>query len=182
MMAWKDRLFWPFALLVLIWIVQGLNLLTGYALNGMFGLLPRQFGGLDGVVLMPVLHGSISHAAANSVPLVVLGALMAVSAQRKMISATVIIVICGGLGVWVFGASALHIGASGLIFGWFGFLLARGWFDRQLVPVLVAVGVAVLYGAFLWGMLPGQPGVSWEAHLFGFLAGVFAAYLLRRAQ
>lgn len=173
------RLWWPLALLGVIWLVQVVNLITGYALNRWFGLLPRSFSGLDGILFMPLLHGSIAHAAANSVPLAVLGSLMATTAHRVALASSAMIVGIGGFGVWFFGNSAIHIGASGLIFGWFGFLLARGLLENRPIPLLIAVGVAVVYGTMLWGILPGQPGVSWEAHLFGTIAGVAAAHVTR---
>ena len=166
-------------MLVVIWAVEAVNLLTGYALNGLLGLRPRSLGGLDGILFMPILHGSLGHAAANTVPLIVLGGLLAVSAQKLVLSSTAVIVGLGGLGVWLFGGSAIHIGASGLIFGWFGFLLARGIVEKRLVPLMVTVGVALAYGAMIWGVLPGQSGVSWESHFFGAVAGVLAAFFLR---
>lgn len=178
-MTLKDRLWWPLALVALIWAVQVVNVLTGYALNGWLGLVPRSLAGLDGVLFMPLLHGSLAHAAANTVPLAVLGALMVVTARRVLWPATGVIVVLGGFGVWLFGSPALHVGASGLIFGWFGFLVVRGFVSRQLVPLLVAIGVAAVYGAMIWGVLPGRAGVSWEAHLFGALAGAAAAWWLR---
>lgn len=178
-MTLKDRLWWLLALVVVIWVVQGVNLLTGYALNGWLGLIPRSLAGLDGVLFMPLLHGSLGHAAANTVPLAVLGALMLLTARPVFWTATGGIVVLGGLGVWLFGSPALHVGASGLIFGWFGFLVVRGFVTRQLVPLLVAIGVAAVYGAMIWGVLPGRAGVSWESHLFGALAGGAAAWWLR---
>lgn len=174
-----ERFFWLTILLAVIWAVQGLNLITGYALNAWFGLIPRSISGLDGVVLMPLLHGSLHHAAANSAPLLVLGGLLTLTAPRLVLQASGLVIVLGGLGVWLFGASANHVGASGLIFGWFGFLLTRGLIEKRPLPLLAAVGVVFLYGTMVWGILPGQPGVSWEAHLFGGLAGLFAGYALR---
>jgi membrane associated rhomboid family serine protease len=90
-----------------------------------------------------------------------------------------VIIALGGALVWLFGDTAIHIGASGLVFGWFGFLVARGLVDRSPVTLAVAMVVGVLYGSILWCVLPGQPGISWEAHLFGAIAGVAAALLVR---
>ncbi|MEO1308411.1 MAG: rhomboid family intramembrane serine protease [Pseudomonadota bacterium] len=177
-----QRFGWIAALLVVIWAVELVNLATGYALNRWFGLLPRSFGGLDGILFMPLLHGSISHAAANTVPLAVLGGLLAATAQRVALSASAMIVGLGGLGVWVFGKTAIHVGASGLIFGWFGFLVARGWVERRPIPLMVAAVVVIAYGTMVWGVLPGQPGVSWEGHLLGAIAGIFAAFVLRQTD
>ena len=174
-----ERFLWLAILLATIWAVEVVNVISGYALNDLFGLLPRSLGGLDGILFMPFLHGSLSHTVGNSVPLLILGGLLSATAQRLVLPASIIIVALGGLGVWLFGATALHVGTSGLIFGWFCFLLTRGVMERQLVPLLAATGVAFLYGTMLWGVLPGQPGVSWEAHLFGAAAGIFAGYALR---
>ena len=173
------RFGWVAFLLGLIWAVQAVNLLTGYALNSWLGVIPRALRGLDGVVFMPLLHGSVSHAVSNSVPLLVLGGLMTATARRDLAAASAVIVILGGLGVWLFGRTALHVGASGLIFGWFGYLVARGLVERRIVPVLTAAAVVLAYGSLIWGVLPGTPGVSWEAHLFGALSGVIAAFLFR---
>ncbi|MBV7393226.1 rhomboid family intramembrane serine protease [Mameliella sp. DP3N28-2] len=176
-----ERFGWLIGLLAVIWGVEAVNLVTGYRLNDWFGLQPRTLSGLDGVALMPLLHGSVAHAAANTVPLAVLGGILVLTARQVAIMATLVIVFVGGLAVWLLGNPAIHVGASGLIFGWFGFLLARGVVERRPGPLAVAVGVAVVYGTMIWGVLPGQPGVSWESHLFGAGAGVLAASLLRGA-
>lgn len=170
---------WLVGLLGVIWGVQVLNLVTGYTLNAWFGLVPRAFGGLDGIALMPLLHGSVGHAVSNSLPLVVLGGLMSVTARRDLLAASAIIIVVGGAGVWIFGRTALHVGASGLVFGWFSFLIARGLVERRVVPVVTALGVGLIYGSLIWGVFPGQPGVSWEAHLFGAIGGALAAFALR---
>ena len=162
-----------------LWVVQGVNWVTGQSLNYLFGLIPRRVEGLDGVALMPLLHGSFPHLMANTPPLLVMGALLALTATRALILVNAIIVLGGGLLVWLFGGLAIHVGASGLVFGWFGFLLARAAIDRSPITMGAAAAVGVLYGAMLWGVLPGRAGVSWEAHLFGFLAGVAAARIVR---
>lgn len=174
------RFGWLIGLLAVIWAVQLINMISSYALNPWFGLIPRALGGLDGVVLMPLLHGSLGHAASNSVPLVVLGVLMGATSGRNVAMASAMIVVLSGLAVWLMGRTALHVGASGLVFGWFGYLIARGVVERRLVSVLVALGVGLVYGSMIWGVLPNQPGVSWEAHLFGALAGAVTAVVLRR--
>jgi membrane associated rhomboid family serine protease len=174
-----ERFRWLAVLLGVIWAVEVVNLITGYTLNGWLGLRPRSFGGLDGVLFMPLLHESLSHAVANTVPLVILGGLLAATAEKVVLLASAFIVVLGGLGVWLFGSTAIHVGSSGLIFGWFGFLLARGVVEKRAIPLLVAGGVALIYGTMIWGILPGQHGVSWESHLFGGAAGVLAAFILR---
>ncbi|MDA8585031.1 rhomboid family intramembrane serine protease [Rhodobacteraceae bacterium] len=162
-----------------LWAIQTLNWATGYSLNFRFGLIPRQFSGLDGIVGMPILHGSFSHLISNTVPLLLLGALLAATATRALLAVNGIIVVLGGALVWLFGGSGIHIGASGLVFGWFGFLVMRGLVDRSPLTLGAALLVVLLYGSIIWGVLPGQPGVSWEGHLFGALAGATAAFVIR---
>ncbi|MEM9344051.1 MAG: rhomboid family intramembrane serine protease [Pseudomonadota bacterium] len=162
-----------------LWAIQGVNWATDYGLNDRFGLIPRHLAGLDGIAGMPVLHGSFAHLMSNTPPLVLMGVLLAVTATRALLAVNLIIVLLGGALVWLFAGTAIHIGASGLVFGWFGFLIARGFVDRSPVTLGAAVIVGLLYGSIVWGVLPGQPGVSWEAHLFGALAGVAAAFLVR---
>lgn len=167
------------AFVALLWAIQVVNWITGYGLNPAFGLIPRHGSGLDGVVAMPLLHGSFSHLMANTPPLLLMGGLLVATTTRGLLSVNAVVIGLGGGLVWLFGGSAIHIGASGLIFGWFGFLIARGLVDRSPITLGAALVVGVLYGSILWGVLPGQPGVSWEAHLFGAIAGAGAAFLIR---
>ena len=117
----------------------------------------------------------------NTIPLFVLGGMTAVIAPLRFWAASLIIVVFGGLGVWLFarGGYHVHVGASGLLFGYFGFLVALGILERSFRTILGAVIAAVLYGSLVYGMIPTGQRVSWEGHLFGFLAGVMAAYILR---
>lgn len=96
-----------------------------------------------------------------------MGGLLVATTTRALLLVNAVVIGLGGALVWLFGSSAIHIGASGLIFGWFGFLLARGLVDRSPITLGAALVVGFLYGSILWGILPGQPGVLWEAHLFG---------------
>nr|WP_299962371.1 rhomboid family intramembrane serine protease [uncultured Roseobacter sp.] len=128
---------------------------------------------------MHVLHGSFGHLMANTPPLLLMGALLATTATRALLAVNAVIVGLGGALIWLLGSSAIHIGASGLVFGWFGFLITRGLVDRSPMTVGVAMLVGLLYGTIIWGVLPGQSGVSWEAHLFGAIAGVAAALVIR---
>ena len=172
------RLDWLIALVAAIWIVQLINIILKYRLNGSFGLRPRQTKGLIGIAAMPFLHGNVAHASANTYPLVALGALMGLGDEANLAAASVFIVLAGGTAVWLFARNALHVGASGLIFGWFGYLLARAVVDANFQSFVTATVVAFSYGTLVWGMLPRDGRVSWEAHLFGALAGAAAAYVL----
>jgi len=167
------------AFVALLWVLQVVNWIIGYRLNPVFGLIPRYFGGLDGVIAMPILHGSFAHLMANTPPLLVMGGLLVATTTRALLPVNAVVIGLGGGLVWLFGSSAIHIGASGLVFGWFGFLVVRGFVDRSPITLGAALVVGILYGSILWGVLPGQPGVSWESHLFGAIAGAAAALLVR---
>ena len=164
------------AIVAIVWIVEAVNLFFGHGF-ARFGIVPRTLDGLIGIVVSPFIHTSLYHAMANTVPLLILGGLVAVDGKRRFNNVTAFVVIVGGLGVWLFARTASHAGASGLVFGYFGFLLARGWFDRRFLYVLIAVGVLLFYGGMIWGVMPHFGRTSWEAHLFGALAGGAAAWL-----
>ncbi|WP_338104627.1 MULTISPECIES: rhomboid family intramembrane serine protease [Microbispora] len=118
---------------------------------------------------------------ANSVPLLILGFVAAIRGIGRFLAASLVIILVSGLGVWFTSPpDTLTIGASGLVFGYFGYVVARGLFDRRALDIVLGVVVAVLYYSILWGALPTQPGVSWQGHLFGLIGGVIAAWLLRR--
>ena len=165
-------------LVALMWVVGMVNALVDYRLNE-YGVVPGSLRGLLGIPLMPFLHGSFDHLLVNTLPAVILGGLVAIQGSRKFLTATVFITLVGGGALWVVGRSAVHVGASGLIFGYFGYLIARAWYTRSIVSVLVAVVVAIVYGGILFGVLPFfQEGVSWEGHLTGLIAGALAARVM----
>lgn len=165
-------------LIALMWVVGMVNALLDYRLSE-YGVIPRTAEGLIGIPLMPFLHGSFDHLVVNTLPAVVLGGFVAIQGSRKFLTATVFITLVGGGALWVVGRTAVHVGASGLIFGYFGYLIARAWYTRSLASVLIAVVVAVVYGGILLGVLPFfQEGVSWEGHLTGLIAGGIAARLM----
>ena len=165
-------------LLALMWVVGMINALLDYRLNE-YGVVPRTVDGLVGIPLMPFLHGNFDHLVVNTLPAIVLGGLSAIHGSKKFLAATAFITLVGGGALWVVGRNAVHIGASGLIFGYFGYLIARAWYTRSLVAVLIAVVVAVVYGGILFGVLPFfQEGVSWEGHLTGLIAGALAARVM----
>ncbi|MEM7045792.1 MAG: rhomboid family intramembrane serine protease, partial [Pseudomonadota bacterium] len=140
------------------------------------GLVPRSLVGLIGIVTMPFLHGSFGHLLSNSLPLVILLGLMVLSRPRPW-STLVLLTLISGAALWLLGRPAIHIGASGLIYALMGFLIGAGVLERRLVPALVALFVGVTYGfSIIGGILPGQPGVSWEGHLFGLIAGAALAW------
>ena len=163
-----------FSLLGLMWAVEILDLLPFHL--DRFGIRPRSVAGLAGIVCAPFLHAGFAHLAANSIPFLILGGIVLLGGRGVFWKVTLFVTLAGGLGVWLFaGRFTNHIGASGLIFGYLGFLLARGWFEKSLPWMLAACAILVAYGGLLFGVLPGHAGVSWQGHLFGFLAGIGAA-------
>lgn len=174
----KDHLLLLFGLLGIMWAVEILDHLPFLHLDR-FGIQPRRAAGLPGIVLAPFLHDGLGHLIVNSVPFIVLGGIVLLGGARMFWGVTIFVTLLGGLGVWLFaGSFSNHLGASGLIFGYLGFVLARGVFEKSLPWMLVACAVLVVYGGLLFGVLPSQAGVSWQGHLFGFLAGIGAARLM----
>ncbi|MDH3606710.1 MAG: rhomboid family intramembrane serine protease [Acidimicrobiia bacterium] len=168
--------------LALMWLVEILDTFAFDDGLQAHGIEPRQLDGLEGVLFAPVLHDGWTHIISNSVPFVVLGALVMTYGLRRWLTATAVITIGAGLATWLLARSGIHIGASILVFGYFGFLLGMAWFERSVRSIGIAVVVAVVYGGLIWGVLPSDSGVSWEGHLFGVIAGVVAAGLVGRRK
>ncbi|WP_437692216.1 rhomboid family intramembrane serine protease [Sorangium sp. So ce176] len=163
----------------LLWAIELLDFLIFRGSLDALGIRPRTVPGLVGIALAPLLHGDFAHLAANTLPFLGLGWLIMLRKTSDLALVTLLSALVGGLGVWLIGSpSSVHVGASGVIFGYFGFLLLRGWFERSAVSIALSLGVGLFYGGMLWGVLPTRMGISWEGHLFGFLGGVLAARLL----
>jgi membrane associated rhomboid family serine protease len=166
----------------LLWVIELYDQATGEYLDA-DGIVPRSVDGLEGVVWAPLLHAGWAHLIANTLPFLIFGFLVLAAGLRRFLLVTAVIWVLAGLGVWLTApAGSVTVGMSGVIFGWLTFLLVRGFFARSGLQVLLAVGLFFLWGGVLWGVLPGQPGVSWQGHLFGALAGVFAAWLVARRR
>lgn len=143
-----------------------------------FGIRPRRFDGLDGIVFSPFLHGGFGHLIANTLPFLLLGVAIAIGSARRFLVVTAIVAVVGGLGTWLTGpANSVHIGASGLVFGFVTYLVSRGIFARNLAYLAGGLVVLMVYGGVLWGLLP-RPGISWQGHLFGAVGGIVAARLV----
>lgn len=169
-------------LVSLMWVVQFVNLFFFRQALNIYGILPRNIIGLRGILFAPFLHGGLGHLIANTIPFVILGWFVMLQETSDFFVVTTITMLVSGLGVWLFGSAGFHVGASGLIFGYLGFLLLRGYFERNFPSILLSIIVGVLYGGAIWGVLPTQPGISWEGHLFGFIGGILAARLLARRK
>jgi membrane associated rhomboid family serine protease len=165
-------------LLGLMWVLEVLDLLLPVDLD-QYGIRARDADGLSGIAFSPLLHHGFGHLLANSLPFLLLGALVAAGGRRRFWEATGTIVVIGGLGTWLISPeNSVTVGVSGVIFGYLTYLLARAFFARRAVDVIVAVVVLFLYGTLLLGALPGVPGVSWQAHLMGAAAGILGAWRL----
>ena len=163
-----------------LWTVHVVNVLLGGSLL-VFGVFPRTTVGLRGILFAPFLHANFGHLIANTVPFLILGWLVMLRDPRHFLTVTLMSVVGSGLMAWLIGATgSIHIGASGVIFGFLGFLMLSGWFDRSVGAIVMSIIVTVLWGGLVFGVLPGMPGVSWQGHLGGFLGGVFAARHYRK--
>lgn len=148
-----------------------------------FGIQPRNLVGLRGIIFAPFLHGGFGHLIANTIPFITLGWLTMIQETSDFYVVSILAAIIGGIGVWLFaGANSIHIGASILIYGYLGFLLFRGFFQKNLPSILVSVIVFFLYGGLVFGVLPSQVGVSWQGHLFGFIGGIIAAFAIAKEK
>lgn len=166
----------------IIWAVYLLNIIVFFSDFRAFGIRPRETSGLLGVLLSPFLHGSWAHLISNSIPLFILTFLIVQFYSKIWIPVTVFSVLGGGFAVWLFAqTNSNHIGASGVIFSYIGFLLFSGIFRRSVKSILIGVIIVFLYGgALLSGIVPGQEGISWQGHLFGAIAGIILAYIYRK--
>jgi membrane associated rhomboid family serine protease len=176
--AIRDHLFLLFGLLGIMRVVGILDLLPVLHLNR-HGIHPRSASGLPGILFAPFLHAGFGHLLVNSLPFVILGGVVLLGGVGVFWRVTIFVTLLGGLGVWLCaGPFTNHIGSSGLIFGYLGFVLARGFFEKSLTWILISCAIMVVYGGLLFGVLPIHAGVSWQGHLFGFVAGVGAARLM----
>lgn len=165
---------------LLLWLIEGVDLLIFGGSLDAFGVRPRTLTGLWGILWAPFLHGGFRHLIANTGPLLILGSIVMISRRlRDFFLITFIVALVGGLGAWLIGPRfSVHLGASGLIFGYFGFLVLAAYFERSCRAIVIALVVLLLYSGIIWGVLPQGGGISWQTHLFGFIGGGLAAYLL----
>jgi membrane associated rhomboid family serine protease len=176
----RDALIVMGAFLGVIWLLQVFNWADGYRLDSEFGILPMHLSRLPEIFTAPFLHFSWQHIEGNSVPLFVLGVLAAYRSVSRFLLASLIIAVTSGLAVWLFqSGNELTVGASGMIFGYFGYVLVRGFVDRSVVDIVVGLVAGALYWTILEVAIPGTPGVSWIGHVGGLVGGVAAAWFLR---
>ncbi|WP_310568644.1 rhomboid family intramembrane serine protease [Gemmatimonas sp.] len=163
---------------------------TAFVVNGIaggalmqYGVIPRTLTGLRGILFAPFLHANMQHLIANTIPFLAMGWLVMLRDARHFLPVTLFAMLGSGLMAWLLGApGSVHIGASGVVFGYFGFLLLGGWYARSFMSITLSILVAVLWGGLVLGIAPGQVGISWQSHLGGFIAGVLAARRYRGAR
>lgn len=166
-------------LVAVIWVVEIVNLALGHRFVSL-GILPRDLRGLIGIPLSPWIHAGFWHAVSNTIPLLILGGLTLLGGRKKFWGTTAFVIGLSGVLVWIFGRGAFHVGASGLVFGYFGVILGRAIFERSILGIIIGIGTIMAYGGLLWGVLPIRNQVSFESHLFGLIAGFAIIWLGRK--
>ena len=162
-----------------LWVAFAANTVLGGALLR-FGIVPRTADGLLGIFVAPFLHANLNHLIANTIPFLLFGWLVMLRDRKHFLPVTLFALLGSGLLAWTLGApGSVHVGASGVIFGYLGFLLLSGWYARSFSSGVRRVGVALLWGGAVMQVLPGTPGISWQGHLGGLIGGIFAARRFR---
>lgn len=172
----SEQLRLVFAIFVLLSLIEVINLLSGRMFNQL-GNIPRYVPGLKGIVLGPFLHGSLQHYFSNIIPLCIFSYLLLQYGLKRYVQITLWVIFLTGLLVWLFARPATHIGASGLVYGYFGYLVLAGFLSGRFKLMIISLLVAFFYGGLVWGIMPATRFVSWESHLFGFIAGLIGAKL-----
>ncbi len=170
------------AMVALMWGIEVVDVAAGHRLDA-YGIHPRDVEGLPEIAAAPFLHAGFGHLISNTVPFLAMGAAIALGGLARVALVTVIVAVVSGLGVWLIApADEVHLGASGVVFGYATYLVARGVLSRRLVEIAVGVAVVAIWGiGLLQGLLP-QERISWQAHLFGAIGGVIAAYALAKRR
>ncbi|HYN52812.1 MAG TPA: rhomboid family intramembrane serine protease [Thermoleophilaceae bacterium] len=170
------------AMVALMWVLEIVDLALDQRLDS-YGIEPRDVDGLDGVVTAPFLHVGFGHLIGNTLPFVVMGVVIAFEGPLRLVGVTVIAALVSGLGTWLIApADTIHLGASGVVFGYATYLIARGAFNRRFMELAIGAAVVVLWGGALLAGLEPQQGISWQGHLFGAIGGVVAARVLARPR
>ena len=182
-LTFKERVTVVVIVVAALWVIEILDYLVFSGRLDGLGIRPRALSGLWGIAFAPFVHSGFKHLASNTVPMLVLGTLVMFYGIRHAAAATLCIMVVSGVGVWIIGGgNTVHIGASSLIFGYAAFLILVGFLLKKFLGIIISLGVALFYGGLIWGILPGQSGISWEGHLFGAAGGLLAAYNVARQE
>ena len=176
-----ERLVIPLTFPVVLWVIHLISFVFKTSLR-QFGVLPRNFSGIYGIITSPLIHGSFSHLISNTAPLVILGLSIFYFYPKSAYRSFIIVYAGTGLLVWLFGREVYHIGASGIVYGYVSFLFFNGLFRKDNKSIALSLLVVFLYGGLVWGVLPGMPGISWESHFFGAVMGLIAAFIFRKTD
>lgn len=179
--SFEQQLNFALRLFALLTVIELLNLVTGRQLNQL-ALVPRDLNALGGIFISPFLHGSLWHYSSNIVPICLFSVLVMQYGVRNFWKTTAFIFLVTGILVWLLGRDAFHLGASGIVYGFFGFLLYAGFLSRRPKLIIISIAVGFFYGGLIFGVLPVRSYISWESHLFGFLSGLTAAKLFVRKE
>ncbi|WP_158973080.1 rhomboid family intramembrane serine protease [Paraglaciecola sp. L3A3] len=177
----KQQIKLVFSIFIIFTVIEIFNLFTGRWLN-QFGNIPRYIPGLMGIITGPFVHGSLQHYFSNILPLCIFSYLLLQYGLKRYVLITIFITLLTGILVWLFARSATHIGVSGVIYGYFGYLLLAGFLSGKFKLILISLVVGFFYGGLIFGVLPSSPYISWESHLFGFISGLVAAKLWAQAK
>lgn len=175
----KFRILTPIVLLAIMWSIKISEIVLGKSLAFNWGVIPRSGDHLFNIFSMPFLHGDMNHLISNSGPFLIFSLMILTQVNAwKYLKTFLLISILGGVMLWGLGRESIHIGASGVVFGFWGFLVGNAIFRKSFLDFIISATVMVLYGGILYGVLPTDAGISWEGHLFGLIGGVAASYLL----
>lgn len=177
--TFRRSLRFPILFVGILWVIHLLKTFMHLPLNRM-GVLPRETSGLGGIITSPLIHGDFGHLASNSAPALVLLTMTFIFYRKVALKSFIAIYILTGLAVWLFAHKAYHIGASGVVYGLVSFVFWSGVFRRNIRSIVLALVVTVLYSGYFMGIVPNEPGISWESHLFGALVGILVAYAFRK--
>ncbi len=175
----KDNALFLLGIVAIFWVIEILDFILPFIPLDNLGIRPRYLPGLVGLATAPFLHLDFGHLISNTVPFIVLGGVVLLGGKKTFITVSIFIAFAGGFALWLLGPGGTnHIGASLVIFGYLGFLLARGVFEKSGPWIAVSLIILVIYGGMIIGVFPSRPEISWQGHLFGFIAGILAAQLM----
>lgn len=172
---------WHYLFIVsaILLIIELFNVLSGRWLN-QFSIVPRDITTLPYIITAPWLHVSVMHFWSNILTFIILSLLLLEFGLKRYLLVSIILIFSTGFLVWGLAREGLHLGASGIVYGYLGYLVLAGWLSKRIWLALISLGVAFFYGGLIWGVLPTVPYISWESHLFGFLSGLVLAFKLRQ--
>jgi len=177
-MKWCKGIQLPLYIIGSMWMIHIAQVIMGVRFIGL-GVYPRKLEGAIGILSAPFIHGSFQHLISNSVPLFFLITLLFLAYRRSSWIALTLIYIGTGIGMWLFVRPSFHIGASGVVYGLVSFMFWTGVFRKNIRSIAISLAILFLYSGYIWGIFPGEPGVSWDGHLIGAIVGIMVAYLLR---